>query len=85
MFGARPASATSSILFGFGHNYLGARQVGTSATGGVLFAAVVWVAGPLLPAMMLHAALDLNSFDLGYRALSKTGNAGAGPTVQALS
>lgn len=51
----------------------------------MLFGAVVWVAGSLLPAMMLRAALDLNSFDLGYRALSKTGNAGAGPTVRALS
>ena len=61
----------SSILFGFGHIYLGVRQVGTSAVGGVLFAAIVRVAGSLLPAMMLHAALDLNSFDLGYRALSK--------------
>jgi len=79
------AIAATSILFGFGHIYLGARQVGTSAIGGLLFAAVAGVAGSLLPAMMLHAALDLNSFDLGYRALSKTGNAGADPAVQAIS
>jgi hypothetical protein len=34
--------------------------------------------------MVLHAAMDLNSFDLGYRALRKTGDAGADPAVPAL-
>jgi membrane protease YdiL (CAAX protease family) len=75
--GLAAAVIISAVLFGFGHIYLGVRQVGTSAIGGVLFAAIVLVADSLLPAMILHAALDLNSFDLGYRAMRKTGEAGS--------
>jgi membrane protease YdiL (CAAX protease family) len=78
------ALVASSILFGFGHIYLGARQLGTSAMGGLLFGVIVLVAGSLAPAMMLHAALDLNSFDLGYRAMGKMGEAGADSAVPAV-
>jgi membrane protease YdiL (CAAX protease family) len=75
----------SAILFGFAHIYFGVRQVWVSAVVGAFFAAVVLAAGSLLPAMIVHAAMDLNSFDLGYRALRKTGGAGADSTVPASS
>jgi membrane protease YdiL (CAAX protease family) len=69
------AVTISAILFGFAHIYFGVRQVWMSAVVGAFFAAVVLATGSLLPAMVLHAAMDLNSFDLGYRALRKTGEA----------
>jgi membrane protease YdiL (CAAX protease family) len=79
------AVTISAILFGFAHIYFGVRQVWVSAVVGAFFAAVVLAAGSLLPAMIVHAAMDLNSFDLGYRALRKTGGAGADSTVPASS
>jgi hypothetical protein len=45
----------------------------------------VLAAGSLMPAMLLHAALDWHPFDLGYRALRKTGEAAVDPTVPASS
>ncbi|MGB8802513.1 MAG: CPBP family intramembrane glutamic endopeptidase [Candidatus Acidiferrales bacterium] len=75
----------SAILFGFGHIYFGVRQVGVSAVAGLFFSTIVLVAGSLAPAMILHAALDLNSFDVGYRALRQIGDAGADPAVPTLS
>jgi uncharacterized protein len=73
----------SSILFGFGHIYFGTRQVGVSAIGGLFFAAIALIGSSLAPAMIFHAALDWHSFDLGYRAFRKLGEAGpdaASPT-----
>jgi len=69
------AVIVSVILFGFGHIYLGVRNVIETVIGGLFFAALVLLAGSLLPAMMVHVALDLNSFDLGYRAVRKKGEA----------
>lgn len=62
------AVAISSVLFGFGHIYLGAKAVLTTGIGSVFFALVVLASGSLWPAMIIHAAVDLNSGDLGYRA-----------------
>ena len=61
------------------------RQVGVSAVAGLFFSTIALVAGSLAPAMILHAALDLNSFDVGYRALRQIGDAGAYPAVPSLS
>ena len=69
------AVISSALLFGFGHIYLGVRNVIETVIGGLFFAALVLLAGSLLPAMMVHVALDLNSFDLGYRAVRKKGEA----------
>jgi membrane protease YdiL (CAAX protease family) len=75
----------SAILFGFAHIYFGVRQVWVSAVVGAFFATVVLAAGSLLPAMIMHAAMDLNSFDLGHRALRKTDKAGDNPAISGLS
>jgi uncharacterized protein len=83
-FGVIFAIVASSILFGFGHIYLGARNVRGTAIGGVLFAAIAFLGGSLLPAMVLHTALDLNSFDLGYRAQHRTNEPGTSSTVPAI-
>jgi uncharacterized protein len=60
----------SSALFGFGHIYQGAKAVPMTAAVGLIFALIVLAAGSLWPAMILHAAIDWNSFDLGYRAMA---------------
>ena len=75
----------SVIAFGFAHIYFGVWQVWMSAVVGVFFAAVVLAAGSLLPAMIMHAVMDLNSFDLGHRALRKTDEAGDNPAISGLS
>jgi membrane protease YdiL (CAAX protease family) len=62
------AALISSILFGFGHVYLGARQMWVSALAGVVATVIVLATGSIWPAAVIHAALDLNSFGLGYRA-----------------
>ena len=78
------AVVASSILFGIGHIYLGVRAVRSTAIGGLLFAAIALAAGSLLPPMLLHAALDLNSFDLGYRAQREAGEPGTSSAVPAV-
>jgi uncharacterized protein len=79
------AVTISAIIFGFAHIYVGVRHVWVSAIVGLLFAVVVLAGGSLVPTMIMHAAMDLNSFDLGFRALRKTGEAGAEPAITALS
>jgi uncharacterized protein len=71
------AVAISSVLFGFGHIYLGAKAVLTTGIGGVFFALVVLASGSLWPAMIIHAAVDLNSGDLGFRAANAPRMAGS--------
>lgn len=60
---------SASILFGIGHVYLGIAQVPKTAIIGFLFAIVVGLTGSLWPAMLLHAAVDWNSGELGFRLL----------------
>jgi len=78
--GPLPAALISSAIFGFGHIYLGLGQVPRTALVGLIFAAIVLATGSLWPAIVIHAAVDLNSGDLGFRALS---GAPAGPDASA--
>lgn len=66
-----PISAVilSSALFGIGHVYLGVSQVPKTAMIGLILAIVVSLTGSLWPAMLLHAAVDWNSGELGFRLL----------------
>lgn len=57
----------SSILFGLGHIYLGFAQVPRTALVGLVLAIIVVASGSLWPAILIHAALDLNSGELGFR------------------
>ncbi len=65
------AVVISSVLFGFGHVYLGVGHVVRTAIVGVVFALIVLATGSLWPAMLLHAVLDLVAGEVGYRALSE--------------
>ena len=64
----------ASLLFGVGHIYLGIAQVPKTAMIGLILALVVSLTGSLWPAMLLHAALDWNSGELGFRLLRTADN-----------
>lgn len=67
--GPIPAVILASLLFGIGHVYLGIAQVPKTAMIGLILAIVVSLTGSLWPAMFLHAAVDWNSGELGFRIL----------------
>jgi uncharacterized protein len=73
--GLVPAVLLSAVLFGFGHVYLGPVQVPKTALVGLVLSGVVLASASLWPAMLLHAALDWNSGELGFRMLGKRGDA----------
>lgn len=72
--GTLGAALLSSIVFGLGHLYLGRAHVLKTAIAGLFFAFLVLVCGSLWPAILIHAAMDWNSGDLGYRIVTRTGN-----------
>ena len=59
----------SSALFGAGHIYMGWAQAPKTALVGLILAFIALGSASLVPAMLLHAALDWNSGELGYRVL----------------
>ena len=59
----------SSILFGFGHIYQGPSRVPITSLVGFVLAIIVVATGSLWPAIVIHAALDWNSGELGFRVL----------------
>ena len=61
------AVVISSIVFGLGHIYLGVVQVPRTAIVGFVLALVVLASGSLLPAILIHAAIDLNSGEIAFR------------------
>jgi len=64
----------ASLIFGVGHVYLGIAQVPKTGFIGLIFAIVVSLTGSLWPAMLLHAAVDWNSGELGFKLLSLASN-----------
>ncbi len=64
--GVWPAAVLSSIVFGLGHVYLGVRQIPNTAIIGMVMATLAILSGSLWPAMLLHAAIDWNSGELGF-------------------
>lgn len=63
-----------SAIFGAGHIYMGWAQAPKTALVGLLLAFVALASASLWPAILLHAAMDWNSGELGYRILQRTGN-----------
>ncbi|HEX3582354.1 MAG TPA: type II CAAX endopeptidase family protein, partial [Thermoanaerobaculia bacterium] len=66
--GLWPALLATSVLFGAAHAYLGKQGMLSAAVGGLLFGVVAIGSASLWPAIVLHAATDLFSGDLLYRA-----------------
>jgi hypothetical protein len=79
------AVVMSSLLFGLGHIYLGTRQVRVSGSAGMAAALIVLAGGSLLPTVLLHAALDMDAMDLGYRAMGGVGRENSDPAVPVVS
>jgi membrane protease YdiL (CAAX protease family) len=65
--------ALTSVPFGFAHIYQGARGVVLTGVVGALFASLVLSSGSLLPAMLLHALLDLRVLALPDLQTSEAG------------
>jgi uncharacterized protein len=61
----------SSLIFGLGHVYLGIKQVPRTFVIGLLLAALAWLSGSLWPSIVLHAAIDWNSGELGFAILNR--------------
>jgi membrane protease YdiL (CAAX protease family) len=68
--GIWPAAVLSSIVFGLGHVYLGTKQIPNTAIIGLVMATLAILSGSLWPAMLLHAAIDWNSGELGFLVLN---------------
>jgi membrane protease YdiL (CAAX protease family) len=65
------AAAISSILFGAGHLYLDRKSAVRAGIVGAVMAGIVLGCGSLWPAMILHAAIDINSGSLAFHALRR--------------
>jgi len=63
------AVLVSSAMFGVGHIYLGWAQAPKTAVVGLVMAFVAFSSASLFPAMLLHAVVDWNSGELGFRLL----------------
>lgn len=57
----------SSVLFGCVHIYLGAAYVPKATIIGLMFALLVVASGSLLPAIVIHVAMDLSSGEISFR------------------
>jgi uncharacterized protein len=77
------AAALGSVLFGVAHLYLDRKSALKAGIAGVIMTVLVFATGSLWPAMLLHAAIDLNSGDLAFRALTRNREGDASPGVPA--
>lgn len=77
------AAVVSSVLFGTAHLYLDGRSALRAGLVGGVLAVLVLASGSLWPAMLIHAAVDMNSGDLAFRALSGAHAGDPGPGVPA--
>src|SRR5262249_48270318 len=70
-----------SVTFGVGHAYLGRRGIVTAAVVGLVMSIIVLASGWLIPAMVIHALIDIRSAVVGYRGLSRPAVRPACPLV----
>ena len=65
-----PAAFGIAVLaFGAGHAYQGVGGVVKTSILGAVMALLTWLTGSLIPAVLLHAAIDLLNGELAYRVL----------------
>ena len=67
--GLAGATAASLVLFTLGHSYQGAKGAVRSGIAGATMAAIVLLTGSLIPAMLVHAIVDLGGGTVGYLIL----------------
>jgi membrane protease YdiL (CAAX protease family) len=74
------AAVASSLLFGAGHAYQGARGILLTAVVGGFLAAVYWITRSLFAGMLIHALMDLHAGYLSELAYARTpGHPETGP------
>jgi uncharacterized protein len=74
------AAIASSLLFGAGHAYQGARGILLTAAVGGFLAAVYWITRSLFAGMLIHALMDLHAGHLSYLAYRRApGRPATGP------
>jgi membrane protease YdiL (CAAX protease family) len=64
------AAVLSSIVFGFGHIYLGWLHMMRTGLLGLVFVAIVLATQSLWPTIIIHAAIDFTSGDLAFHVLN---------------
>ena len=75
------AAAVSSVLFGAGHLYLDRKAAVRAGIVGAVMAGIVLGCGSLWPAMIIHAAIDINSGSLTFHALKQAQGGSPEPGV----
>lgn len=75
------AMVLTSAIFGAGHIYMGWAQAPRTALVGFVLALLALGSASLLPAMLLHAALDWNSGELAFKVLQGMGEHGTEKTT----
>jgi membrane protease YdiL (CAAX protease family) len=60
-----------SVTFGLGHAYLGRRGILNAGVVGLVMSIIVLTSGWLIPAMVIHALIDISSGIVGYRVLGR--------------
>jgi membrane protease YdiL (CAAX protease family) len=74
--GLAGAALASILLFGAGHAYQGPKHGIRATAAGIVMTAIVLLTGSLLPAMLVHASMDLGAGFLGYRLLNDAPSTG---------
>jgi membrane protease YdiL (CAAX protease family) len=69
------ALAASSLIFGLGHAYQGFKGVLSTAVAGLFLGLLFLLSGALIPAMALHALLDLQVVYVLWPASTKAARA----------
>ena len=76
------AMALVVALFGLSHAYQGRRGATRATLAGAVMAAIVLTTGSLIPAMIVHAAIDIGGGTVGYWLLREGRDAGRPLTGQ---
>jgi uncharacterized protein len=88
--GRAPAMCVVVLIFGFSHIYQGWKGAIKATLAGGVLVAIVLSTGSLIPAMIVHALVDIGGGTVGYwllREYSGTngGSAGASPVISSTS
>ena len=75
------SAAISSVLFGAGHLYMDRKAAVRAGIVGAVMAGIVLGCGSLWPAMIIHAAIDINSGSLTFHALRRSQGGSPAPGV----
>jgi len=81
--GSVGAMALVVVLFGVGHAYQGRSGAVRATLAGAFMAALVLVTDSLIPAMIVHALIDIGSGTLGYWLLREYPNSASGASTVA--